>query len=274
MYVILLTALTMLAFAMNSILNRAAVDGGFADASAFALVRVVAGVLVLGMIMAVKGGQLEVLSWRRWGGAVALAVYMIGFSLAYLSLDAGVGALILFGTVQIVLFLHGAKTGAPPENHQVAGAAVAFLGLLLALWPDGGAFGSAMGAVFMLLAGIGWAAYTIAGRGAQDPVSATATHFLLSMPFLAVLLLQPGLTMTPIGWGLAFLSGGVTSGMGYALWYYVLPSLPGARAAVVQLSVPVLAILLGAVLLGEPIGLKVAMSAALVIGGIWVALRK
>ena len=165
-------------------------------------------------------------------------------------------------------------TGASPGRNQFIGAGVAFLGLLVALWPEGEAAGSVLGALFKLAAGIGWAAYTLAGRGAENPVAVTATHFLLSLPFLAVLLLQPGLTIQPLGWALAFLGGGITSGMGYAMWYYVLPSLPGARAAVVQLSVPVLAILLGALLLGEPIGLKILFAATLVIGGIWLALRK
>ncbi len=126
---------------------------------------------------------------------------------------------------------------------------------------------------FMLAAGLGWAAYTVAGRGAVDPIAVTATHFLLCLPFMVLLLLSPTLTLNSTGWGLAILSGGVTSGLGYALWYHVLPDLPGARAAVVQLSVPVIAILLGAVLLGEAVGVRVLLSAALVVGGIALALR-
>ncbi len=272
MRVIFLICVTMIAFAMNSILNRAAVDGGYADAAGFAMVRVLAGALVLGMILTVRGGALQVLSWRRWGGALALAVYMIGFSLAYLSLDAGVGALILFGTVQIGLFAYAALFEAPPSGRQVLGAVVAFLGLLLALWPDGQAGASLTGSFAMVAAGLGWAAYTLAGRGASDPIAVTASHFLLCLPFMAVLLFRPDLSLSPVGWGLAILAGGVTSGLGYALWYHVLPALPGARAAVVQLSVPILAIVLGALLLGEGMGLKILLAAALVVGGIGLAL--
>lgn len=269
----LLTSLTMVAFAMNSVLNRAAVDAGHADPAGFAVVRVLAGAVVLCAVLAVRGGVIEVRRRRRWGGALALAVYMIGFSLAYLSLDAGLGALILFGTVQISLFLHAALTGAAPDRQQVAGAAVAFAGLVLALWPSDGAPAALVGAGFMLTAGVGWAGYTVAGRGARDPIAVTATHFLLCLPMLVVLLIGADLQMDAAGWALSILSGGVTSGLGYALWYHVLPDLPGARAAVVQLSVPIIAILLGAALLGETIGLRVVIAAVLVVGGIALALR-
>ena len=273
MRLVVLVCLTMVAFALNSVLNRAAVDGGFADASAFAIVRVLAGVAVLLMVVSVRrGARVEIFSARRWFGGAALAVYMIGFSFAYVSLDAGLGALILFGTVQVSLFLHAAVYAERPSRFQIIGAAVAFAGLALALWPEEGRLGAGSGAVFMFAAGLGWAAYTLAGRGAKDPVAVTAAHFVLCVPFLFVLLIQPGLEMTLMGWALAILSGAVTSGLGYTLWYSVLPGLPGARAAVVQLSVPIIAIVLGALLLQEAIGLKVVFAAVLVVGGIGFAL--
>lgn len=269
-----LTALTMVAFASNSLLNRAAVDGGYADAASFAVIRVLSGAIVLAAILAVKQGALGRFTAQRWGGAGALAVYVIGFSLAYLSLDAGLGALILFGTVQIALFVHSALRATPPTGLQTAGATVAFSGLALALWPSGDVAGSAIGAVAMVAAGLGWAAYTLAGRGAADPIAVTAVHFLLCLPLVAGLLLVADIQITAFGGLLAILSGGVTSGLGYALWYTVLPSLPGARAAVVQLSVPVIAIGLGALLLGEALSVRVMAASALVLGGIALALRK
>lgn len=272
----LLTALTMTAFAANSLLNRAAVDGGHADAASFALLRVLAGAGVLSAILFAKRGSFDFRTRQRWGGAIALGVYMIGFSLAYVSLDAGVGALILFGTVQITLFAHSAVFAQPPNARQSVGALVAFSGLLLALWPaQGGApDGNALGAVYMVAAGVGWAMYTLAGRSASDPTAATASHFVLCLPLVGLLLLVADLQVTPLGWALAITSGAVMSGLGYALWYAVLPTLPGARAAVVQLSVPVIAICLGAILLGEVLSLRVVGAAALVLGGIGLALRK
>lgn len=271
MRLILLTCLTMIAFAANSVLNRMAVDSGAIDPSSFAMIRVVSGAVALSLIIAVRGGGLPILVRARVVGSVSLAVYMIGFSLAYISLDAGLGALILFGTVQVSMFGWSALQGARPSSRQLLGAGIAFLGLLLALWPRDGGSADLSGTVLMVMAGLGWAAYTLAGKGAQDPLTSTAANFVVATPLLAVLLLGGALHAAPSGIALAILSGAVTSGLGYALWYSVLPQLVGQTAAVVQLSVPIIAILAGALLLGEAITGVIVVSAVLVLGGIALA---
>jgi len=207
-------------------------------------------------------------------GAVSLAAYMVGFSLAYVTLDAGLGALILFGTVQVTMFGWTALRGQRPALRQMLGAGVAFGGLILALWPSGGAGGAAgdlAGTGFMVVAGLGWAAYTLAGKASKDPLAGTAANFVVATPLLAILLLGTGLTAAPAGIALATLSGAVTSGLGYALWYHVLPQLAGQSAAIVQLSVPIIAIVAGALLLGETITGAIVLAAALVLGGIALA---
>lgn len=271
MRLILLTVLTMTAFAANSVLNRMAVDSGAIDPSSFAMIRVLSGALALCMILTVRGGGLPVLERGRALGAVSLAAYMIGFSLAYATLDAGLGALILFGTVQVTMFGWSALRGTRPTARQMIGAGVAFAGLLLALWPSDGVGGDISGTIMMVIAGLGWAAYTLAGKGARDPLAATAANFVVAMPLLAVLLLGAGLHAAPSGIALAILSGAVTSGLGYALWYHVLPQLAGQTAAIVQLSVPIIAILAGAALLGEAITGVIVIAAVLVLGGIGLA---
>ncbi|MFD2740169.1 DMT family transporter [Sulfitobacter aestuarii] len=268
----LLTALAMIAFAANSVLTRLAIDGTHMDPVSFALVRVASGAAMLGFLIALRGGALPLLRRRRWPGAVSLALYMIGFSLAYLTLDAGLGALILFGVVQISMFMHGYWRGAAPTLRQISGAGIAFAGLMLALWPGPGGQADPLGAGLMVLAGLGWAAYTIIGRGSVDPLAATAANFLLCLPLVAVLLPGAALAVTAPGLLLAVMSGGLTSGLGYALWYAVLPRLDQGIAAIVQLSVPLLAILGGAVLLGEKVSLLVLLAAVLVLGGIGWAL--
>lgn len=264
----MLTILTMFAFAANSLLTRMAIQGGHIDPSGFAIIRVIAGAIVLGMIMSVRGGGLPLLRRNRLPGAISLTIYMIGFSLAYLTLDAGLGALILFGVVQITMFAHGALTGSSPTQRQLTGAAIAFVGLVIALWPGPGGTSDPVGATLMVLAGLGWAAYTIIGRGSSDPLGATSANFLLCVPLVLILLVGTGLNFSAVGIALGVLCGGLTSAMGYALWYTVLPKIDSATAAIVQLSVPIIAILGGAVLLGEAIGLLVILSAALVVGGI------
>ncbi|SPH20132.1 putative cystine transporter YijE [Ascidiaceihabitans donghaensis] len=271
MHLILLVTLTMIAFAANSVLNRLAVDGGYIDPSSFAVIRVLAGAVVLGMVLSARGGQLPLMKRGRIVGALSLSAYMIGFSLAYATLDAGLGALILFGVVQIVMFAWGAATGARPTVRQMAGAGIAFVGLLIALWPGPGGIADAGGAILMTIAGIGWAAYTLAGRGAPNPLGATAANFILALPILALLLVGQGLSANMTGVGLAALAGGVTSGLGYTLWYAVLPRLPASTAAVVQLSVPIIAIIGGALLLGEAVTGVILIAAGFVVGGIALA---
>ncbi len=270
----LLTAVTMVAFASNSVLNRLAVDSGAIDASSFAVIRVLAGAVALCMILSVRGGGLPIVAKGRGLGVISLSVYMVGFSLAYVTLDAGLGALILFGTVQVTMFGWGALRGSAPSVRQLTGASVAFAGLVYALWPRGGGGGETdlAGAMLMVLAGVGWAAYSLAGRGAQDPLAATAANFVVTLPVMLLLLIGASLHVAPSGIALAILCGAVTSGLGYALWYHVLPQLAAQTAAVVQLSVPIIAIAAGAVLLGERVGLDLVLSALLVLGGIAVAI--
>jgi len=264
----LLTTLTMIAFAANSVLNRLAVDSGAIDASSFAMIRVLAGAVVLCMILTVRGGGLPIAGRGRLIGAASLSAYMIGFSLAYVTLDAGLGALILFGTVQVVMFGWSGLRGATPSLRQLGGASVAFVGLLFALWPREGAGGDLAGAVLMVVAGLGWAIYSIAGRQGADPLATTAANFVVALPMLVVLLSGTGLYAAPSGIALAITSGAVTSGLGYALWYHVLRQLGAQSAPVVQLSVPIIAIAAGALLLGETITLTIVLAAVLVLGGI------
>ena len=268
MALFVMTAFTMCAFAANSILTRMAVDGGYMDPVTFAVVRVLAGALILSVLVLGRGGRLPLKGHTPLLGAASLSVYMIGFSLAYVTLDAGLGALILFGVVQITMFLYAAFRGTKPTPRQMTGAGVAFLGLTIALWPDTEDRASLAGAIFMTLAGIGWAAYTICGKAAANPLESTAANFCICLPILCVVLFPWMTSASGTGLILAALCGGVTSGLGYALWYRVLPNLQQSTAAVVQLSVPIVAIVAGAVLLGEELTRDVLISAVLVVAGI------
>ncbi|MFT5786345.1 MAG: drug/metabolite transporter (DMT)-like permease [Ascidiaceihabitans sp.] len=271
MRLILLTVLTMLAFAANSILTRMAIEGGHIDPSSFAAIRIVAGAVALTMILILRGGRLPLFERARIVGALSLAGYMIGFSLAYATLDAGLGALILFGVVQVTIFVYGALRGAVPSPRQLSGAGVAFIGLIIALWPSEGSSSSVAGTALMVIAGLGWAAYTLAGRGATNPLAATAANFVLATPLLLVILIGQSLNANVVGIGLAILCGAVTSGLGYSLWYSVLPKMTSTTAAIVQLSVPIIAIGAGAVFLGEAVGVVIIIAATLVVGGIALA---
>lgn len=271
-----LVALTMAAFAANSLLNRAAVDSGAIGPAGFAAIRVAAGAAVLAMLVLARRQALPLWHRRRWVGALSLTAYMVGFSLAYLSLDAGLGALILFGVVQITMFALGALGGARVSARQIAGAGLAFAGLSWILWPSGGAQVPLAGGLWMVAAGLGWGIYTLSGRGEPAALPATAANFCLALPLTALPLLwvRDAAPVTVPGVALAVLSGAVTSGLGYALWYSLLPRLGAATAATVQLSVPVIALAAGAVVLAEAPGLRLILGAAVVLGGIALALPR
>jgi len=272
MRLFLLTALTMLAFAANSVLNRWAVGPGHIGAVEFAMLRVLAGAVVLAALVLWQRGHLGWPGTRgRFGGVAGLTAYLIGFSLAYRGLDAGTGALVLFGTVQVTMFAGALVLRETVPARRWAGAGLALGGLAIIAAPGAVAL---VPVLLMAAAGVGWGVYSLAGRGASDPLAATAWNFLLSVPLVLPLGLAVG-PEVPDGRGvlLAVVSGAVTSGLGYALWYQVLPRLGAARAAVAQLTVPVIAALGGAVLLAELPGLRFWLAAALVLGGVaWASL--
>ena len=280
MRLFLLTTLTMFAFAANSVLNRLALIAGGLDPASFALIRLGSGGLVLAVLVLSRGrrrggglGARALLLRPR--GALALAVYVLGFSFAYVTLGAGVGALILFGVVQITMFLGAVLSREALPARRWLGAAVAFGGLVWLLWPTSRVAPEPMGALLMGAAGLGWGIYSLIGRCERDALGATAANFLWATPLaLAVFLLVPHTGFGRAGVVYALASGIVTSGLGYALWYAVLPRLAASLAAVAQLSVPVIAMAGGMLALGEAPSLRFAVASVLVLGGVALSLPR
>jgi len=273
MQLLILTTVAMFAFAANSVLTRQGVALFDTDPLLFAVIRVLAGAAMLWMLLWRRGaGWPAGSARRRWSGGASLALYMAGFSLAYLSFDAGGGALILFGGVQITMFA-GAVIGReemPPAR--VLGAVIALCGLAVLVWPAGDVVLPVMGVVMMLAAAVAWGIYSLLGRGEPDPMAATAASFAICLPMVLPLLIWSEWRFSLAGVGLAMVAGAVTSGLGYALWYRVVPVLGASRAAVAQLSVPVIAALGGMVVLNETVSLRLVLACALVLGGISVSL--
>lgn len=272
MHLIFLISVTMIAFAANSVLARLGMvdtgDGAASGPMAFAALRIGSGAVMLAVLVALRSGPRPAIRLDRLAPALWLTLYVLTFSLAYLTLDAGAGALILFGMVQITMFTAAVLKRDALGWTSFAGAGLAFAGLAYLLWPGGSAAPDLLGAMLMAASGIGWGLYTMAGRGSQDPLGGTALAFICAVPLcVAALLIWPD-GMTWPGAVIAILSGAVTSALGYALWYHVLPHITAASAAVAQLTVPLIATLGGAVLLSEPLTLRFALSSAIVLSGI------
>lgn len=265
----LLTAVALLAFAGNSILCRLALRDGAIDPCTFTAWRLLAGAVVLAPLLRRRSTHAPT-RWQPVAG-LALFVYAIAFSLAYVSLDAGAGALLLFGCVQLTMLGFGLARGERPTPLGALGIALAMAGVVALVLP-GASAPPPLGAALMALSGIAWGAYSLLGRGVQAPTLATARNFALAAPLgLLALLVSRDTFSTTEGVLLATASGAITSGAGYVIWYAALPQLSATNAAVVQLGVPVIAAVAGVVLLGEVWTARTALAAALTLGGIALA---
>ncbi|MFW2544205.1 DMT family transporter [Primorskyibacter sp. 2E107] len=262
----------MVAFAANSVLNRAAVGADLISPMAFGVIRLWAGAATLLLLAMVLRGRLRFAGVGRASGVIGLLAYIFGFSYAYLALDSGLGALILFGTVQVTMFVGAVLGGDRPHGVRWIGAALALAGLAWLVSPTLASPKSGFGpAVFMGVAGIGWGIYSLAGRQAEDALMSTAANFAIAAP-LALLggisTVSEWVEISGAGLLLAVISGALTSGLGYALWYAVLPRLEASVAAVAQLTVPVIAMAGGMAFLSEPLTGRFVIAAAVILGGV------
>jgi drug/metabolite transporter (DMT)-like permease len=273
MKTLLYTALAMFAFAANSILCRMALGTSSIDAAAFTSIRLVSGVVVLASILLFTGRQVSQKSRGSWMGGLMLFLYAITFSYAYLSLDTGTGALILFGSVQVTMIFVSVVMGYRPSAMEWGGLLLAFAGFVYLVLP--GVTAPPLGGFsLMLMAGIAWGFYSLNGRQSVNPLMDTGYNFLRTLPYVVLLLLftYSSSAMTMQGVILAMVSGGVASGIGYAIWYRALRGLTSTVAAVVQLSVPLIAALGGILLLSESLTLRFVIAAILILSGILIVI--
>lgn len=269
MRLILTVTLVMIAFAANSVLNRMALVGAEMGPASFAAVRLLSGAIALWLLIRLRrSGRIAFDAM----GAGSLLVYAIGFSFAYVTLDAGAGALILFGVVQVTMFAGALIAGETVPARRYVGAAMALIGLAYLLWPSAAVAPDLGGAALMVVAAIAWGIYSLHGRGASDPLVLTGSNFVFAVPVGVLIALIWRDAMPVDGIALAVLAGAITSGLGYALWYHVLPQITPSVAAVAQLTVPVIAVLAGVVFLSEPLTIQLVIAACLVLGGILVSL--
>jgi drug/metabolite transporter (DMT)-like permease len=272
--IILYTVLALVAFALNSILCRLALKGEEIDAVSFTLVRLVSGAATL-VAINYFFGKTDRTERGNWISAFFLFAYAIGFSLAYLDLTTGTGALILFSSVQFTMIFIGLVRGERPGALEWIGLLLALSGLVWLVFP-GLAAPPLLSSALMAVAGIAWGIFTLRGRGSTNALAEMSGNFLRSVPmilatFLIALALMNRVRLSPSGIILAVLSGAAASGIGYSIWYAVLKYHTAARAAILQLAVPVLAAIGGVAILFEPISLRLILASALILCGIGLA---
>ncbi|MDQ6967284.1 MAG: DMT family transporter [Mariprofundaceae bacterium] len=273
----LFTAMALIAFAANSVLCRLALGVHQMDAGSFTVIRLLSGIIVLYIIVAMHAKQqrtqLHFKLTTNWLAAAMLFVYATAFSFAYISLDTATGALILFGSVQITMIAYSIYTGNRLNIAEWIGLAMAFIGFTYLIYPNLNS-PSAIGFLLMSISGIAWGIYSIQGMHAKTALFDTAQNFIKTLPFIAILALisLPQAQFNLQGTLLALLSGGIASGIGYAIWYTALRGLSNSQAAVIQLAVPVIAAIGGVLLVSEEMTLHLMISTVMVLGGILIVI--
>lgn len=266
-----LTILALLAFAGNSVLCRLALNDDVIDAASFTSIRLFSGIVFLLLIVLIKTNKKINIKDGSWSSSFFLFLYAITFSYAYITLETGAGALILFGSVQITMIVFSLIKGRRLLLIEWFGLIFAFLGLIVLLLP-GASTPSLSGFALMVFSGMAWGFYTLMGKDSQKPLIDTANNFLRTLPFVVLvsLLTFDSIQLSNQGIMLAIVSGAITSGLGYAIWYSALAGLTVTQAAVVQLTVPIIAAFGGILFSNEIITLKLVISSLLVLGGVLV----
>lgn len=271
---LLTTAIALIAFAANSILCRLALKGEQIDATSFTSIRLLSGAVVLALIIsATQGAPRLSTKPSNFLAPVMLFIYAFGFSLAYLQLNTGTGALVLFGVVQVTLIAINLLRGQTIRWLEWIGIALAFAGLVYLVLP-GASAPPLTGFLLMALAGVAWGIYTYLGKGSATATLDTAQNFIYSLPLVVVATVITGFVFNTEfftnynGMLYAVLSGALASGCGYALWYQALPKLSTTESAVLQLLVPVIAAAGGVVFVNEPIDTRLLIAALMTLSGI------
>ncbi|EGR0169510.1 DMT family transporter [Vibrio alginolyticus] len=267
----LLTAIAMLAFAANSLLCRLALAEGLIDAGSFTLIRLISGAVILIAMLVVRG------QWKtdrptsrfRFFAGVALFGYAALFSFAYLQLATGTGALLLFGAVQLTLLAIYWWQGERFQFLEVIGIGLSIVGFVWLMLPSA-TRPDISSALLMLISGVCWAAFTALGKQAPSPSSGITWGFIAASIIGVLLspLILSSIQLSLSGVLLAIASGAIASGLGYTLWYQVVLKLSLLQAAASQLSVPAIALLLGSIVLHEPLSLHILLTSGIILGGI------
>jgi drug/metabolite transporter (DMT)-like permease len=283
---ILYTLIAILAFSTNAIICRWTLDGGFIDPVSFTSFRLGAGAVMLFFVMALSTGKQgsnnriksTMLPSQKgnWKASLYLFIYALTFSYGYVAISTATGALILAGIVQLTMIGYALRNGERLHGAEWLGLILALIGLVYLMYPKLTS-PSWWGLVMVIISAYAWAMYSLNGRHSLNPITDTAYNFYRTLPMIllltaAILAFTDVINITPIGVAMAMLSGGVTSGLGYIIWYKALPRLSSSLASACQLLVPLFAAFGASRLIDEPITLHFLLAAAMMLGGLALVL--
>lgn len=273
---LLLISLTLFFFSTSSILCRLALMQNYIDAYSFTFYRLFFGVVTLYILIVYKHKTIPFKIKQNWLSAFMLFAYALSFSYAYINLDAGVGALILFAVVQLSIIISAMLQKEKLHIQKIVGIVLAFVGLAYLLYPQQSFELSTWHVLLMIISGLAWGVYTILGKKSSDALYHTGDNFLKAFIMIALVygLFTQNIIVSFEGIILAFLSGGITSSLGYALWYHILPKIQITTSGIIQLIVPVIAIFLSVLFLDERLTLTLLLSTAIILSGITLCLYK
>tara|TARA_A100001011_G_C14140099_1_gene769320 strand:+ start:68 stop:949 length:882 start_codon:yes stop_codon:yes gene_type:complete len=268
--------LTMSAFAANSFLARLAISNNELGPASFSFIRLLSGTIILIIIISLRSGLNLIWKTRpNKKSILGLSLYMLGFHYAYYYLEAGIGSIILFGGVQLVMFFSAIISKENPTFYNWFGMIMAMLGILILFFPkDLSIAQPTSGVILMILAAVGWGIYSISGKDSKDPIASTMSNFIFTLPIVTLnLIIHPDIfKLSILGVFLAICSGAIMSALGYSLWYTILPLLEKTVASLVQLFVPIIALILSIIFLSERFTYLHFLSSILIIGGVSVGI--
>jgi len=272
---LILISITLFFFSTSSLLARAALLDNSIDAYSFTFFRLLFGALVLIIVLYIKERKLNLTLTKNWHSSFMLFLYAICFSFAYINLDAGLGALILFAVVQLTIIFVALLKKERLNTKKSLGIILAFFGLIYLLLPSKDFEISIYHSFLMLISGVAWGFYTIFGKASSNATLNTTDNFVKSIVFLlfSSIFFIDNINISNYGILLAFISGGITSAIGYLLWYYLLPNLKIITSGILQLLIPPIAIFLGVIFLKEELTFKLIISTLIILSGIFIYLK-
>ena len=268
--------IALLFLATNSILCKMAISTQNIDAFSFTFLRIFSGTVLLLCIYFYKNKNLKLSFKKNWISSFMLFLYAICFSYSYINMFAGIGTLILFAVVQISMILIALFYKEKLTINKILGVIVAFGGLAFLLYPKEDFSISLFHTFLMVISGIAWAVYSVIGKSSTNALLNTTDNFFKATIFAIIFMLFfiNEFKFDLYTSFLAILSGSITSGLGYLIWYEVLPKIQITTASVLQLIVPILAIFLSVIILDEKFSLELAISTFIILFGIFLALKK